>query len=229
MSESEQNMPKSLKQIAYDTLKQKIVSCEILPGTLLTEDALCEELNASRTPVRDAISRLEQEHLVSIKPKKGILVNRVSMNNIQELFDVRVVFAPMIVRLYGNRIRDEVYTHYIQQFNRTDCTKEELFRLDNEFHQLFVNASNNRYYRSIYEIIQDQVMRYRILSIAGNRLDTTQQEHREIAMRCLCGNWDGAADAMRAHIENAKLAIISYVMDTNRNARNIFSEEEEDL
>ena len=82
-----ENLP--LKQVAYETLKRKIITCEILPGSLLTEDMLCEELNASRTPVRDAVSRLEQENLVSIMPKKGIRVNRVSMNNIRELFEVR--------------------------------------------------------------------------------------------------------------------------------------------
>jgi DNA-binding GntR family transcriptional regulator len=228
MPAEEQSLPKSLKQVAYETLKQMIVSCEILPGALLTEDGLCEMLKASRTPVRDAISRLEQEHLVSIKPKKGIRVNRVSMNNIQELFEVRVMFAPYIVRNYGNRIRDEVYTRFIQQFKRTDCTREELFNLDNEFHQTFVDASNNRYLASVYEMIKDQVIRYRILSTAGNRLDTTQQEHHDIAMRCLCGNWDAAAEAMRVHIENSKLAIINYLMDTNRNAHNVFLEEEEE-
>ena len=228
MSETDQVPPKSLKQLAYETLKEKIVSCEILPGTLLTEDGLCDMLKASRTPVRDAISRLEQEHLVSIKPKKGIRVNRVSMNNIQELFAVRVMFAPYIVRNYGNRIRDEVYTRFIQQFKRTDCTREELFQLDNEFHQNFVDASGNRYIASVYEMIKDQVVRYRILSTAGNRLDTTQTEHHAIATRCLCGNWDAAAEAMRVHIENSKLAIINYVIDTNRNAHNVFLEEEEE-
>ena len=228
MSETDQVPPKSLKQLAYETLKEKIVSCEILPGTLLTEDGLCDMLKASRTPVRDAISRLEQEHLVSIKPKKGIRVNSVSMNNIQELFAVRVMFAPYIVRNYGNRIRDEVYTRFIQQFKRTDCTKEELFQLDNEFHQTFVDASGNRYIASVYEMIKDQVVRYRILSTAGNRLDTTQTEHHAIATRCLCGDWDAAAEAMRVHIENSKLAIINYVIDTNRNAHNVFIEEEEE-
>ena len=228
MSEPEQEFPKSLKQLAYETLKQKIVSCEILPGTLLTEDALCEELNASRTPVRDAISRLEQEHLVSIKPKKGIRVNRVSMNNIQELFDVRLVFEPFIVQHYGNRVRDEVYTRFIHAFRRTDCTREELFALDGDFHQMFVDASNNRYFQGIYETVKDQVARYRILSTADNRLTATQAEHLEISTRCLCGDWEKAAAAMRIHIENSKLAIINYVLETNRNARNVFLEEEED-
>ena len=227
MSELDRSVPKSLKQAAYETLKQKIISCEILPGTLLTEDGLCDALNASRTPVRDAVGRLEQEHLVSIRPKKGIYVNRVSMNNIQELFEIRLMFGPYVVRSFGNRIRDEEYTRFIQKFNRTDLTREELFALDSAFHQLFVDASRNRYIQCVYDMIKDQVVRCRILATASDRLNTTQDEHREIAQYCLQGNWDAAAEAMRNHISNSKLALIQYVMDGNRSARNVFMAEDE--
>ena len=225
MSETELNVPKSLKQIAYDTLKQKIISCEILPGALLTEDMLCDMLNASRTPVRDAVSRLEQERLVSIKPKKGIRVNRVSMNSIQELFEIRILFEPHVVSTYGNRIHDETYARFIQQFMRTDCTREELFSLDNEFHQLFTGASNNRYIQSVFDIIRDQVVRYRILSTSDTRLENTQEEHLAIARRCILGDWQGAAEAMRNHIEKSKLSIIDYVISSNCDTHNVFLED----
>ena len=218
---------RSLKQIAYETLKQKIITCEILPGTLLTEDMLCEELKASRTPVRDAVSRLEQERLVSIKPKRGIRVSRVSLNSIQELFAVRLELAPFIVLNYGNRISDQVYVRFLQEFSRTDLTMEESFRQDGEFHQMFVDASGNRYLKAIHEMVRDQVTRYRILSLTGNRLQSTQEEHREITVRCLSGDWEGAALRMKEHIQNSKMAIIRYVTETNRNAHNVFQEEED--
>lgn len=71
MSENDQNLSKSLKQVAYETLKHKIVSCEILPGTMLTEDMLCDMLNASRTPVRDAVSASSRSILYPSNPKKA--------------------------------------------------------------------------------------------------------------------------------------------------------------
>ena len=228
MSEQEQNTGKSLKQVAYETLKQKIITCQITPGSILTEDMLCEELNASRTPVRDAVGRLEQEHLVSIMPKKGIKVNRVSLNSIRELFEIRRMLEPAVVLWYGNRIQDEVYARYIQQFQRTDMALQELFDLDQAFHQMFISASGNRYFSSIYEMIADQVFRYRVLTSETFRLDATQQEHYEIAANCIRGEWDLASAAMLRHIENSKLAIIDYVMKTNRNARNVFEEDEDD-
>ena len=100
----EHDTSKNLKQVVYEELKRRIVSCEILPGSMLTEEMLCESLNASRTPVRDAVSRLEQENLVSILPKKGIRVNRVSLNNVEELFVTRLFVEPQLVLTYGNRI-----------------------------------------------------------------------------------------------------------------------------
>lgn len=228
MSESEQNLSKSLKQVAYETLKQKIVSCEILPGSTLTEDMLCEMLNASRTPVRDAVSRLEQEHLVSIKPKKGIRVNRVSMNSIKELFEVRCLLEPAAVLKYGNRIPDEIYARYTQQFQRTNLPSEELYRVDDEFHQMFINASDNRYFRSVYSMIADQVWRYRMLTENRPRDEHAQEEHYEIAASCIRGEWEHASRLMLEHIENAKLFIVRYVLDTNRNAHNVFLGEDDD-
>ena len=228
MSESEQSLSKSLKQVAYETLKQKIVSCEILPGSTLTEDMLCEMLNASRTPVRDAVSRLEQEHLVSIKPKKGIRVNRVSMNSIKELFEVRCLLEPAAVLKYGNRIPDEIYARYTQQFQRTNLPSEELYRVDDEFHQMFINASDNRYFRSVYSMIADQVWRYRMLTENRPRDEHAQEEHYEIAANCIRGEWEHASRLMLEHIENAKLFIVRYVLDTNRNAHNVFLGEDDD-
>ena len=68
-------MPKlSLKQMAYNSIKEKILNCQYMPNSFLNEDLLCEEFGVSRTPIRDALSRLEQEHLITIMPKKGFFV-----------------------------------------------------------------------------------------------------------------------------------------------------------
>ena len=228
VSENIESAGKSLKQVSYETLKRKIVSCEILPGSTLTEDMLCEKLNASRTPVRDAVSRLEQEHLVSIKPKKGIRVNRVSMNSIKELFEVRCLLEPAAVLKYGNRIPDEVYARYTRQFQLKNLPTEELYRVDDEFHRMFISASGNRYFHTVYAMIADQVQRYRVLTANRPQDELAQDEHYEIAACCIRGEWSQASRLMLEHIENAKLFIVRYVLDTNRNSRNVFLEDEED-
>ena len=189
---------------------------------------LCEMLNASRTPVRDAVSRLEQEHLVSIKPKKGIRVNRVSMNSIKELFEVRCLLEPAAVLKYGNRIPDEVYARYTRQFQLKNLPTEELYRVDDEFHRMFISASGNRYFHTVYAMIADQVQRYRVLTANRPQDELAQDEHYEIAACCIRGEWSQASRLMLEHIENAKLFIVRYVLDTNRNSRNVFLEDEDD-
>ena len=213
----------SLKQIVYEDLKRQIVSCEILPGAQLTEEALCERLKASRTPVRDAVSRLEQEQLLTIHPKKGIFVNTVSLANVSELFEARLRIEPYAVRHYGNRIRDDVYAESIAYFSVPHPKGAEQYIKDDAFHQRFVEAPNNRYLTMFYSTVKDQVMRYRVLSAMEGRLLDSSREHCEVAEQCLRGNWDRAAEAMREHIENSKIAILNYVMDQNCDAKNIFA------
>lgn len=218
----EHDSAKNLKQVVYEELKRRIVNCEILPGSMLTEEMLCESLNASRTPVRDAVSRLEQENLVSILPKKGIRVHRVSLNNVEELFVTRLFVEPQLVLHFGNRISDETYCRFLNDFRRTDCTREQLYEQDNDFHMLFPRASNNRFILAYYDIMSAQTVRYRILSDQDKRTEVSQKEHCEICKQCLCGNWEKAAQAMREHLENSKMAIINYVLQFNRDAHNIF-------
>lgn len=216
-------MSLSLKQIVYEDLKRLIVSCEILPGAHLTEETLCERLKASRTPVRDAVSRLEQEQLLTIHPKKGIFVNTVSLANVSELFEARLRIEPYAVRYYGNRIGDDVYAEYLSYFSVPRPKGQEQYSRDDAFHRMFVDATHNRYLTMFYSTVKDQVMRYRVLSALENRLLETNREHCEVLRQCLRGNWGQAALAMREHVENSKIAILNYVMDQNRDAKNIFA------
>lgn len=213
----------SLKQIVYEDLKRLIVSCEILPGTQLTEEALCDRLKASRTPVRDAVSRLEQEQLLTIHPKKGIFVNTVSLANVSELFEARLRIEPYAVRYYANRIEDSVYADFVAFFSDPNPCGPDQYLRDDAFHQLFVNATQNRYLTMFYNTVKDQVMRYRVLTAQDERLLQTNREHCEVARRCLRGNWEAAARAMREHIENSKIAILDYATNQNRDAKNIFA------
>ena len=78
----------NLKTLAYNTIKQKIVTCEYAPGTFLNEEILTDELKISRTPIRDALSRLEQEGLIEIKPKKGITVTALSIKDATPFYNI---------------------------------------------------------------------------------------------------------------------------------------------
>ena len=97
----------NLKTLAYNTIKQKIVTCEYAPGTFLNEEILTDELKISRTPIRDALSRLEQEGLIEIKPKKGITVTALSIKDVNMIFEIRKLYEPYILKNYGSFLDED--------------------------------------------------------------------------------------------------------------------------
>lgn len=201
----------SLKQQAYTTIKNKILTCEYLPNSFLNEDLLCEELQVSRTPVRDALGRLEQENLIKIVPKKGFFVTPLSVGEINMAFEARLLIEPYIILNYCNHLTSEVLDklyinvkksrEYISSNNHN-----EVFKLDDEFHKEILNQCNNHYLLQTLNTVHNQNSRLRIISgrYGDNRLNETIDEHAKI-LDCLAKrDVAGAAKAMEHHLLTAK-------------------------
>lgn len=201
---------KSLKQQAYDEIKRKIVTCEYAPNTLLNEELLREELHVSRTPIRDALSRLEQKGLITILPKKGIMVSSLSINDINMVFEVRMMYEPYALLHYGSRIPYSVLTHSYELLSDLDAMSEDwaFFQADDAFHAVVVQAIGNRFLLQTYEWIQDQNLRFRVMTgqTSAPRLEDTSKEHTRILEACLKKDWSEAASAMKDHLINSKNA-----------------------
>ena len=91
----------NLKKYAYNEIKDKIVNCIYAPGSLLNEQILASELNISRTPIREALSHLQEEGLITIMPKKGILVSNITISDMSQIYQVRLEVEPFVVKLSG--------------------------------------------------------------------------------------------------------------------------------
>ena len=103
MKETETQAKLSLKLQAYQYLKTKILNCEYRPNEFLNEQKLCAEMgNISRTPMRDALGRLEQEGLITILPKKGLMVSGITEEDVHSMFEMRLLVEPYALRTYGN-------------------------------------------------------------------------------------------------------------------------------
>ena len=117
-------MPKTnLKTLAYNKIRQKIVTCEYAPGTFLNEETLTEALGLSRTPIRDALSRLEQEGLITILPKKGLMVSGITEEDVHSMFEMRLLVEPYALRTYGNanpRGKMEAYAELMPNSERIE-------------------------------------------------------------------------------------------------------------
>ena len=213
----------SLKQQAYNIIKNKIITCEYPPNFLLNEEKLKEEIGASRTPIRDALSRLEQEDLVKILPKKGIMVSSLSIREINSLYEARMLIEPYAIADYAIDIAKERFQYYekrIREMGKKTRQGEEMqddiYDLDDQMHLEMINATENEYFKALYERISYQNQRLRILSgvKSKERLEETQREHIKIIEACLEERWTDAADAMREHLVCSKRASFATMIES---------------
>ncbi len=203
----------TLKQFAYVTIKEKILNCEYKPNAFLTEESLCEELNISRTPVRDALGRLEQEQLVRLLPKKGFLVAPLTSQEISMVFEGRMLLEPYVILNYCSNLSEETITnmkHISEQYNQAINENQThlYYELDNLFHTMILSQCTNRYLLKSYETLKNDDHRLRVLtgSSLNQRLAKTINEHRTILEYLASGNLEQAAESMKVHLTNSKIS-----------------------
>lgn len=208
----------SLKLVTYNTLRERIIDCTYPPSTLLSEDALTEELNVSRTPIRDAISRLEQEGLVSILPKKGVMVSPLSLTELNSIFEIRLILEPYVLRTFGPTLDELELRNYYDKFLQDDAlSTKEKYHLDDCFHHYLMESSSNRYIYHTYRQLQAQNSRFRKLTgnLLNNRYEIGREEHLEILRWCLKKEWNEAANVVEQHLIGSKNACLDIILEQN--------------
>lgn len=215
VNDSKAAQRKSLKQKAYEIIRTKILDCEYAPNERLNEQILCDQLGSiSRTPVRDAIGRLEQEELVRILPKKGILVAPIEPREIDLIYELRMLLEPYALLHCGERISPDVLLKFQHMLNdasntsRAQQNRHYFYDTDNQFHRLIIDATENRYIIRAFENTQSTNHRIRILSgdEIATRVPESFREHERIISACLHQDWEGAARSMTTHLEHARAA-----------------------
>lgn len=210
----------SLKTLAYDTIKEKIVTGEYAPCEFLNEELLSARLQISRTPIRDALVRLEQEGLVEIRPKKGSIVTPLSVKDINMIFEIRRLYEPYILKTYGELIPEEQFHRFFKTFSQESTSSkcqshnQYFYELDAAFHQIIVDACPNPYLRQSYARTQTQSDRFRFMTgnVSNSRVEDTLQEHLDILTSCLQKDWEAAAQKLLSHLEASKKATFSLVL-----------------
>lgn len=203
---------KSLKDKAYDELKELIISGKLEANERIDEDFLSKSLNVSRTPVREAINRLEQEGWINIVPRKGMFVNNISLKEINDIFQVRSNLEPIILEMAFYKINREDLIDLKEKFldfsNKTSLTPEEkkaLDTLDNELHLLILKNCNNNFIIKMMENVYEHNMRIRNISSQPpiRRFDAIK-EHINIIESILNDNLQNATEELKNHNLKAK-------------------------
>ena len=143
MKEMETQSKPSLKLQAYQYLKTKILNCEYRPNEFLNEQKLCAEMgNISRTPMRDALGRLEQEGLITILPKKGLMVSGITEEDVHSMFEMRLLVEPYALRTYGDRIPREALENYTELMHHPERISD-FCESDDGFHELLMSSGKS--------------------------------------------------------------------------------------
>ncbi len=202
---------KGLKNHTYCILKERLVNCIYPPGTLLNEAQLAADLGASRTPVREAISRLEMEGFVKIMPKKGIYVTDISLNDVLQIFQTRIEIEPIAVRLAAPHLPREELLAFCGKFKGEAPDIQNGFRLDTAMHLFIIEHCGNRYIIDMMHRIFDENTRV-IISSKQNQVQIhdARLEHLDILNSLLDKDTERAIALMQSHIENCRKAALDY-------------------
>ncbi len=176
-----------------------------MPGEVLDLNKIQKELNLSRTPVRDAISALEQENLVTVLPRRGVLVTSITLKGISDIYEVREQLEPYIARKAVLSADKERLLYFKNMFSSADTGAENFTALDYEFHLYLVNTLNNPYLSSVMDRVLSHNMRFIILgSKIPQRLEHSNNEHLRILDALLEGNEELAEKMMKEHMIYAR-------------------------
>ncbi|MGF6427510.1 MULTISPECIES: GntR family transcriptional regulator [Bradyrhizobium] len=132
-----------LRENIYENLRSDILSCQFAPGDEIREQDLAERYAVSRQPVRDALLRLEREHLVTVQPRQGYRVNPISLSDARDLLRFRLALEPACVAEAIESAPDSILKS-LDEFRRFSGSHEDFITYNRGFHSALAHASGNR-------------------------------------------------------------------------------------
>ncbi len=197
---------KSLGEHVFESLKHSIVMGKIFSGEWLVESHIAETLGISRTPVREAIHKLEREGLIERQPRGGFTVLGLTRNDIEETFGIRSVlegYAARLAAVKHNKEELEALEKKIEEFqNALDRKRMNLLpAINTEFHDLLYSLSKSSKLISIINGLRDQIYRFRKMNLKEEKFAaTSNQDHIQMLQSIRKRNAEGAERLAREHI-----------------------------
>lgn len=199
---------RTMKEIAYDAIREAILSGRFPPGQRLVADELAQEFGTSRMPVREALQRLENAGLVSITPHRGAVVSELSEQEIVEVYHIRAVLEGLAARLAAPRLSPADYNRLnalIDDMASTSTAEpdlEQLLRGNRDLHEIIWQAAQAPRLHELLENLYDASRRFRNISILlPGRLDQIVEEHRRIVRALAAGDPAAAERFANEHHE----------------------------
>jgi DNA-binding GntR family transcriptional regulator len=208
---SRSSKPQAAQDLVFAWLKKHIVSLPRTDGTFLTEAEVCRATGMSRTPVREALLRVETEGFLQIVPKKGAFVPPITEREVEAIMQARALIEDFCVRraVHFAEVLAPELDRLLAEQDKQQKTPVEFIELDREFHRAIVRAADNLVLADFYETLRDRQMRMGIYAITASaqRMDSVMVEHRAIAEGVRSRNADQAAGATAEHLTKTLAAL----------------------
>lgn len=203
-----------LRDVVFNTLRRAILTGELKPGERLMEIHLADKLGVSRTPIREAIHKLELEGLVTLIPRRGAEVAQITEKSMNDVLEVRRALDALCVELACDRISDgelAALRDACENFELSVKTGDvkKIAQADVALHDIIVRATGNQRLIQLVNNLSEQMYRYRFEYIKdGSQHETLVAEHKIIYQSIVRKDKETAAAAAKTHIDNQKKAII---------------------
>jgi len=207
----------SLRDQAYSAVKHRIITMRYRPGEYLNEARISDDLGIGRTPVHQALDRLRLEGMLDIIPRKGVIVRPVSLDEVLELIEIRLVNEPYCAALAARRATSEDIAAMRDALARTDeyivaHDLETLMDLDREFHSGISHAARNRVLAELLLQLHERSLRFWFISLNDRRhLLKVRREHGAVLDAIAARDDEAAATMSRLHIESFRNTITKVI------------------
>jgi DNA-binding GntR family transcriptional regulator len=216
---------KSLKEQAYDILKEMILTGKLEQGKIYNEKTIAEVLGVSRTPVREALLELSREGMVKFLPSKGIQVRKLTEKQVREVFEIRRIIEGHVIQTIARTLTStdiKKIEAILKKQGRLSIKNEDIafIETDKEFHLFLASKMGNQQIRAILQNLRDQihVMGIRAIKV-GSRVEQVLTEHRRILSALKEGDGKRAAKELMQHLGTTERILIEMMELEEANER----------
>ena len=206
---------------AYERIRHDIITCEIAPGTEISEPQLCTQYRLGKAPVRMALTRLAHDGLVRAIPRRGYRVTPVTLKDIQDVFELRLMLEPAAARMAAGkvdaprlRVLDEACRPGYIPNDAKSITR--FLEANTAFHVAIAESTGNGRLATMVAQLLEQMTRLLHLGLGlRNRSQEMQHEHRALVKALACGDGETAQRISRDEIEAARSMVLSAIMTSH--------------
>jgi|SRR5579864_2449158 DNA-binding GntR family transcriptional regulator len=205
-------------EVAYAALRRRIIQCELEPGERITEAQLATETGIGKTPVREALTRLVQEGLVRSIPGHGYEVTPITLGDVQDLFNFRLIVEPAAAQLAAGHVSardlrrlDELCAAHFSTLDKE--SESQYLEANYQFHTTIAEASGNRRLaEAVRRALEESERLLHLSNVLKNRSDEVSHEHKDLVDALIAGDGETARKLTLAHITASQRLVLDALL-----------------